>query len=245
MCRLLGFVCESPTPIGKLAGVGFEDFEKLSFLQHGDGWGIAQFFNNELAFEKSPNSAYGDDEFFSMTRYSKADIGIVHLRWATLDLEISPSNSHPFIDGEVAFCHNGSIFESEKIKDWIDSDQMNLIEGTTDSELIFRLIMTYAKAFPLEQAISRAAEGISQSLSYSSLNSMLVTPDFLYVLSYYDTSQIMNDLPDDYYQLSYQVLQDALVVASSGWVRENAKAIDNRKLMIVERSTMAFRSIPL
>ena len=47
--------------------------------------------------------------FADWSRATRSDLGLVHLRRATLGLPVRAENTHPFTDGRLAFAHNGSI----------------------------------------------------------------------------------------------------------------------------------------
>ena len=78
-------------------------------------------------------------------------------------------------------------------------------------------------------AIADTTSAISQRYTTGSLNAILLAPDALYAISFYDRTMVPADRlrehghgedPDEvaaYFDLAYQVTDDAVLVASSGW----------------------------
>src|SRR3712207_2127985 len=107
MCRLLGWATRVPTTLHDLLGEeDLTEFTELS-CRHGDGWGMAFRAGDEIGVRKRPDAARESDVFTDLARTHATDLGMVHLRWATLGLAIRSQNTHPFTAGSVAFAHNG------------------------------------------------------------------------------------------------------------------------------------------
>jgi predicted glutamine amidotransferase len=110
VCRLLGWATRNPTSLHRLLGHDdLLDFTALSGL-HGDGWGLARGLGDGVEVRKRADAARASDDFTLWSRATRSDLGLVHLRRATLGLPVRTENTHPFSDGRVAFAHNGSIF---------------------------------------------------------------------------------------------------------------------------------------
>src|SRR4051794_15495367 len=115
MCRLLGWASRVPTSLLDLLGQDdLNDFTALSG-KHGDGWGLARRTGAGVEVRKRPDAARTSREFDGRARDAGSDLGLAHLRWATLGLDVRVENTHPFTDGRVAFAHNGSIAPPESI----------------------------------------------------------------------------------------------------------------------------------
>ena len=73
---------------------------------------------------------------------------IAHLRKATQG-QINILNSHPFQFGSWVFAHNGNLknyhLHLEKLKSHIHPEYLKYILGTTDSEVIFYLLLSVLK----------------------------------------------------------------------------------------------------
>src|SRR5688572_2030835 len=99
MCRLLGWASSTPTTLHDLLGsADLADFTELS-LHHGDGWGVARSTGRGVSVRKRPDPARTSARFDRWARRRRTDMGVAHLRRATLDLRVDRDNTHPFTDG--------------------------------------------------------------------------------------------------------------------------------------------------
>src|SRR5215469_4675650 len=141
MCRLLGYVTSTPTTLADLLGeAGLFEFTELS-CKHGDGWGAAWATDTGIEVVKAPDAARTSSAFERHVYEHVADLGIVHLRWATLGLEVAPENTHPFTDGTIAFAHNGSINSPSSLDALVPDDLQERRMGSTDSERYFLAVL--------------------------------------------------------------------------------------------------------
>jgi glutamine amidotransferase len=96
---------------------------------------------------------------------------------ATSLATVQETNCHPFRYGDWLFVHNGEIFEMEKLRRdlllAVDPRFFNNIMGTTDSELMFHLALTFGLENDPGAALARMAgfveetgrkHGLSESL---------------------------------------------------------------------------------
>lgn len=183
MCRLLGYVARRPTSVVEV--LGQEDFEAFTALTavHGDGWGMAwqDPDDHTIRTVSSADSAIRDPAYAELARQRLGRAGIVHLRWATPGLPVTPQNTHPFLDGGYAFAHNGHISPIERLEGLLTRKSQARLRGDTDSERYFQYVM---------QCIAERAddaEGLSQSLAvatrefpHASLNALMLTPTHLF-----------------------------------------------------------------
>ena len=95
---------------------------------------------------KSTEPAWNDRNLIELSKHIRSTLFIAHVR-ATTGTPVQRTNCHPFSDGPWLLVHNGVIRGYEKIKRdlafEIDPDLYFGIEGTTDSELMFNLAVTY------------------------------------------------------------------------------------------------------
>lgn len=72
---------------------------------------------------------------------------MAHVRAASAGTGVSQQNCHPFKAGRLLFCHNGRIETFAKIRRAmlaeLDDEAFLSVRGTTDSECIFALILTF------------------------------------------------------------------------------------------------------
>jgi predicted glutamine amidotransferase len=257
MCRLLGYCSREASSLAGLIGEdGLANFTGLCAL-HGDGWGMAWYRGTELEVRKSPLRADSEPEFDKLAREPLSDLGLVHLRWATPGLAVSDVNSHPFRYGGYVFAHNGAIHPQHRLGEMLPPSWEALLRGSTDSERYFLLIMSRLSAHDgdLVAAIADAAADIEARYEPNSLNAILLTPDRLYAVSWHDPAKVpaeklgqrgyQSDQVAAYFDLAYQVADEAVVVASSNWPQPGWKPLPNHHLLVADRATLQTRVLPL
>ena len=239
MCRLLGWATREPTTLRDL--VGDEDllaFTELS-AKHGDGWGVARATESDVKVHKRPDTARGSRSFGAWARTHASDLGLAHLRWATMGLSVGIENTHPFTDGRIAFAHNGSVLSPASLDRLVAPQVARLRRGTTDSERYFLAVLTrMADGATPQEALRDTADEIARTSSFTSLNCLLMTPDELVAMCRYDPAGPLEDEDPEYYRLRYRVTDDAVVVCSSGWGR-GWQELANGDLLVVRRGTLA------
>lgn len=237
MCRLLGFVADPPTTLAGLLGPDLPAFTALS-AKHGDGWGVATATDGGVDVHKAADAARTSPAFAALAEQSVADLGLVHLRWATLGLATALDNTHPFSDGQVAFAHNGSISPPEALDGLVAPDLLAARRGDTDSERYFLALLTRLRAGePVVSALSATVADVAR-VAHSSLNAMLVTPDALYAVCSYDPVAEQREEDGRYYRLHHRTRDGAVVVASSGW-GSGWQELANDSVLVVQRGTGA------
>ncbi|HEV3267051.1 MAG TPA: class II glutamine amidotransferase [Acidimicrobiales bacterium] len=244
MCRLLGYVAPSPRSLRELLGASYDSFEQFSCDLHDDGWGVAWFDGSEIRVQKEPVPAHTSEQYRSLAD-QPFDAALVHYRWATQSLEVELGNTHPFRVETVAFAHNGSVTPPNSLDGLIDESLSVGLEGTTDSERYFRAVLSASRGTTLEEGLRRTIAAIAGSLSYSSLNVLLLTPEALYAACFYSDATISPDLPPDYYDMFYVEREGSVIVASSGWDHGDWTPLANGSLLRVERQSGDVEVTPL
>jgi predicted glutamine amidotransferase len=238
MCRLLGYVSRTPTTIAELLGEDeLNEFTELS-CKHADGWGMAWATEDGVETTKSPDAARTSTLFARTAHEHLADLGLVHLRWATLGLNVVPENTHPFTDGAIAFAHNGSVKPPSSLDALVPQEFEALRKGTTDSERYFLAVLARMRAADPATALAETVSLIASSLEFSSLNAMIATPTELIAVSQFDPIAEAREAEPQYYQLRYRVEPDAVIVSSSGW-GTGWQTVDNGEMLVVDRDSLA------
>jgi predicted glutamine amidotransferase len=243
MCRLLGWAARTPRTVADLLGP--EDLAAFTALsrKHGDGWGVAWHTGHGIDVHTSPDAACASRAYDEWTLHRVSDLGLVHLRWATLGLPVEQANTHPFADSGVAFAHNGSVRPPASLDELLSAEQRAAMRGTTDSERYFRAVLTAAQEAPLDVALAAVIDRVAATRDFTSLNCLLVTPDTLYAACRFDPGH-EGDEGEDYFHLGYRVTDDAVVVASSGWGR-GWQLLRDGELLAVDRATLATSVVSL
>jgi predicted glutamine amidotransferase len=257
MCRLLGYCSSREASLEDLIGAdGLREFTGLCAL-HGDGWGMAWYEGAEPVVRKSAIRADSAPEYDKLAREPLADLGLVHLRWATPGLGVNELNSHPFRYGQYVFAHNGAIHPQDRLPEMLPEQWERQLAGTTDSERYFLLIMSRLPSHggDMVAAIADAATDIDSRFEPNSLNAILLTPDKLYAISWHHRDRAPDaklrargyDEPEiaAYFDLAYHATDGAVVVASSNWPQPGWTPLENRHVLVTDRRTLNSRVLPL
>ncbi len=234
MCRLLGYVARRPTSVVEVLGQqGFEAFTALTAV-HGDGWGMAWQDPDEqtIRYVSAADSAIRDPAYGQLARQRLGRAGIVHLRWATPGLPITPQNTHPFLDGGYAFAHNGHISPIEQLERLLTPESRSRLRGATDSERYFRFVLQcIAERGDDAAGLTEALAVLVGEFPEASLNALMLSPTHLYgvhINSRAATPQRLRALlaseeaislrhtDDEYFAMDFRQVPDAVHVISSG-----------------------------
>ncbi len=147
MCRLFGFRSIINSQVHSSLVSADNTLHDLS-KRHPDGWGVAYYLEKTPHLIKSTDCAMEDQLFHKVSGVVSSHTVIAHIRKATQGSH-SILNSHPFQYGKWVFAHNGNIKKFEKVKPQltklIDKDLKRFILGSTDSEIIFFIILSEIK----------------------------------------------------------------------------------------------------
>jgi predicted glutamine amidotransferase len=112
---------------------------------NGDGFGIAWYGERgEPGLYRDILPAWSDPNLRSLCRQIRSGLFLAHVR-ASTGGATSRANCHPFTAGRWSFMHNGQIGEFEKLRRHLEGSLSDAayerIDGTTDSELFFALML--------------------------------------------------------------------------------------------------------
>ncbi|HAZ49697.1 MAG TPA: ergothioneine biosynthesis protein EgtC [Cyanobacteria bacterium UBA11369] len=180
MCRLLGYL-GSPIlldyllnkPEHSLVVQSYQPREMTAGLLNADGFGIGWYHPSKAteAFRyKNTLPIWSDVNLPSLSRYIESGCIIANVRSATPGLAVDLSNCHPFQYEKLLFTHNGLIQDFRKtlyreIRDRINNTAYQAINGTTDSEHIFALLINELQADPdinLETALHKTLINLAE-----------------------------------------------------------------------------------
>ena len=245
MCRLMGYVSPREVSVSEIAGPDFDQFSALS-AKHGDGWGYAKVNSaQDQSLTVEVARAKESAKYLELTKSVKSTGGLLHLRWATLNLAITEGNTHPFTHGDFSFIHNGSIKPPESLDPYIDSKYLEKLRGATDSERYFYLLLSFIDTLGIHEGIHQGIKKITAHCDFSSLNAMIMTPDMYITISEHNYSRIPEGEGPEYYDLYYRESAEGVLVASSGWNQPGWKSLENHHCAVVNRSTFEIEVIAL
>jgi predicted glutamine amidotransferase len=237
MCRLLGYSATATATFNEVVGKEFDQFVSLA-KDHCDGWGIASSAGSQIDTVKEPIAATKSDAFNKEVLSHKSNAALLHLRWATEGMPVTQNNTHPFTYHDISFIHNGSITPSNALDQVIDKKYLQLAKGTTDSERYFLFLLSQIEKHGFVDGVKAALTYLKDNCTYSSINMMIINPDYFITACIYNQDKIpkrfANDL--DYYQLKFRAKDGNVVVASSGWNQDGWQQIPNGSILVVARS---------
>ncbi|HLZ36258.1 MAG TPA: class II glutamine amidotransferase [Mycobacteriales bacterium] len=112
-----------------------------------DGFGLGWYGNRDVpGLYRSIAPAWGDRNLRELAGHIESRLFLAHVRAAT-GTPVEQSNCHPFRHGRWLFVHNGYIDDYVRLRRElllaVDPELFPSIEGTTDSELMFHLALTF------------------------------------------------------------------------------------------------------
>ncbi|NUR73838.1 MAG: class II glutamine amidotransferase [Hamadaea sp.] len=127
---------------------------------NGDGFGVGWYSGREPTVFHSVDPAWNNRNLRNLASHIESPIILAHIR-ASTGTPVQESNCHPFRHGKWMWMHNGSIAQFAKLKRdlvlAVDPELYPAIEGSTDSELMFFLALTFGLADDPPTAVARMA----------------------------------------------------------------------------------------
>ncbi len=126
------------------------DAEEMSEPLNGDGFGLGWYvprLSERPGLFRSITPAWNNKNLIYNSSLIRTNCLFAHVRAATIG-NISESNSHPFHYDRFLMMHNGQVPQFKRIKrkllSLLSDDLFLWIQGQTDSEHVFALLMQYA-----------------------------------------------------------------------------------------------------
>lgn len=175
MCRLYAMHANEPTKVecGLVKAQNALMAQSISDMQgyaHGHGWGVADYSDGVPLIERQVWAAFHGEHFTKKAARVYARTVVAHVRRATVG-GTSIENTHPFHHGRWIFAHNGTVpnFDQVRMKmlDHIDPLHRAEIRGTTDSEHVFRYLLSLFLQHPDRGLLHNVRAGLEQILLWS------------------------------------------------------------------------------
>lgn len=240
----MAFSANRPTTLKQFIGADFSSFLELSNIHH-DSWGLALDDQGSTEVIKHAETAADSTEFASVIQENSGTGGLLHFRWASPGLPVTNENAHPFSYKDISFIHNGALSPYDSLLKIVDSEFLSLRSGQTDSELFFLYLLTEISKSNFLDGVQAAIKNIKANFKYSSINSMIMNPDFLVVVSEHDPVNKPDWADEVYYELRYRLDSHGFAVASSGWPQDGWKLIPNHMMAVFNRKTGELQSLAL
>lgn len=250
MCRLVGWVSDRPRSLAEVLGEdGLAGLTALSRM-HADGWGMAWWDGPVLASHSSHRPAHSSSDYAAIAREVRTDAALLHLRWATVGLAVTPENTHPFRSGEFAFGHNGAVRPAAGLLDLLTDEEVAALRGTTDSERLMHVLLGRVRERGLDDGLRRTVEEVCEDLTPSSLNALLLGRDALTAVCCHGAAEegapLVDGPPEDqpgYFDLRVRRGDGVVVVASEPLGGAAWQRVGNGTALVVSRGTGAVRSV--
>ncbi|HEV3263432.1 MAG TPA: class II glutamine amidotransferase [Gemmataceae bacterium] len=149
MCRLFALRANQPTCVrGSLllspTSLDRQSVCDLRCQSHDNGWGIGYYVRDEARRLRSERPAHDDQPYRELAETVASQTVLAHIRRASIGT-VAVRNSHPFMYGRWLFAHNGTLFGFPKVRErlrgLIPAALLSSIEGDTDSEHAFHLVL--------------------------------------------------------------------------------------------------------
>ena len=120
---------------------------RTSSTTNGDGFGIGWYAHRESpGVYKDVQPAWNDPNLRDLAAQVRAGVFLAHVR-ASTGTAVQRTNCHPFRHARWLFVHNGLVSEFPRLRREllfaVDPGLFPEVEGTTDSELLFFLALTF------------------------------------------------------------------------------------------------------
>lgn len=134
---------------------------------NGDGFGIGWYGKRETpGIYKDIRPAWNDNNLKALAEQIESRMFLAHVR-ATTGSAVQRTNCHPFGYDNWLFVHNGLINEFDRVhRDLafaVSPDLFTQIRGTTDSEIMFLLALSFGLVGDVKTAVARMAGFVEQA----------------------------------------------------------------------------------
>jgi glutamine amidotransferase len=126
---------------------------------NGDGFGVGWYTgDSNPGIFHGIGPAWNNQNLKNLSQHISAPIVLAHIR-ATTGTAVQETNCHPFCFGQWLWMHNGKIANFHELKRdlvfAVDPELYPYIEGTTDSETMFFLALTFGLREDPPSAVAR------------------------------------------------------------------------------------------
>ncbi len=139
-----------------------------STTTNGDGFGIGWYGQRDVpGVYRDIRPAWNDANLHALAAQIESPMFLAHVR-ATTGTPVQRTNCHPFGYGKWLFVHNGLVDDYDKLRRdmaaAVSPELFPRIQGTTDSELMFLLALSFGLEGDVHAGIARMA-GLIEDLA--------------------------------------------------------------------------------
>ncbi|MFG2713102.1 class II glutamine amidotransferase [Streptomyces goshikiensis] len=135
---------------------------------NGDGFGVgwySEYGDGTPAVFRDIGPAWSDRNLLELSGHVRSSLFFAHVR-ASTGSAIQQTNCHPFRHGRWMWMHNGAITDFHRLRRdlcmAVDPALFSSIEGSTDSEVMFYLAVTFGLDQDVPGAVARMAGLVEQ-----------------------------------------------------------------------------------
>lgn len=157
MCRILAYLGPEVSvdtlllaPEHSLVVQSYRPKEMRGAILNADGFGVAWYTaaQAEPGLYRSVLPMWADDNLPRMAAHLRSGCVLANVRSATPGIGMGLANTQPFMRGPISFTHNGLLDDfrprlMREIQARLDDEAFAALEGTSDSEHIFALILAH------------------------------------------------------------------------------------------------------
>ena len=145
-------------------------------VTNGDGFGLGWYgARPEPGLYREIQPAWSDENLRSLVKQVSSHLFFAHVRASTGTATIR-ANCHPFVKNQFMFMHNGQIGHYHDIRRALESTLPDALfdarQGSTDSELIFLMMLFYGAQDDPIGALSKTLSAILRELNARGLNQL-------------------------------------------------------------------------
>lgn len=234
---------------------------------NGDGFGVG-WYTPEIdptpCVFTSTQPAWSNRNLFRLSEKIRSTCFFAHVRAASKGAYVSEFNCHPFQFKQFLWMHNGKIADFPKIKrnirESLQDEYYNYIEGTTDSEHAFAVFLDYIDEHINDYSINDICEAMVATIhkieehqhdadiqevshlnfAFSDGHTLVVSryatnPDIEPPTLYIATGERIEIRDDRYHMTPSKEHADAIVIASEPLTAERSewKKVEKNSLVIV------------
>lgn len=249
MCRLLAYLGDDILlsrlilkPLHSLEKQAWQPKELREAKLNADGFGFSWYSRQQhglRAFRyRQVLPIWNDPNLEHLANSLKQPLWLAMVRSATPGLGVNQDNTQPFCHQQWSFLHNGYLLDfngavQHRLRDLLTDDYLYMVNGNTDSEYIFALLMQNLNRSEPVKAIQTCMQQLAEVIQNKRalLNIMLSDGTHIYA-----TRHAINGLcPSLYYTNSSaeftpgnQILASEKLNHDDGW-----QSIDEHKLIIL------------
>lgn len=175
MCRWLGY-CGPSVPLSALITRPDHSLidqsrrarENIAATTNGDGFGVGWYGEGRAPGSfRDTHPAWGNANLRDLANHVRSPLFLAHVRAAS-GTAVQETNCHPFSHDNWLFQHNGSIPEFAKVKRRllldVEPSLFPCILGSTDSETLFFLALTFGLADAPRRALEQTVRHVETAL---------------------------------------------------------------------------------